>query len=139
MTRVLRTQNPFEDLFFKNFFYADPFEIFTPKVRVEYPVDVIDLEDAGIGIEIAAVGIDRDDIEVQVDGSELRVKYDRDRQVPKEPKYISRGITRKKFDLGWRIGPKYDIKNIKVGLDKGLLKIHIPLSEENKPRKLTIN
>ena len=53
--------------------------------------------------------------------------------------YIQRGISRKSFSLGYRINPRFNLKDIDASLSDGLLRIKIPLSEERKPKTIKIN
>ena len=78
---TLRVNTPFgtrlfpTDLLFKNFFeQASDFES-TVDRKINYPVDIIHTEDALL-FEIAAVGLEKNDIDLQVeDGNCLKVSY----------------------------------------------------------------
>ena len=58
--------------------------------------------------------------------------------VEQTSKSIYRGITQKSFNLGWKISNEYELSKIKANMDKGLLKITIPLSEKKKPKLLDV-
>ena len=44
--------------------------------KVPHPLDIYESEN-GIGIDIACTGIDKEDIEIQIQGNILRVIYDK--------------------------------------------------------------
>jgi hypothetical protein len=50
-----------------------------------------------------------------------------------------RGITRKSFSHAWRINDKFDLSKTQAELDKGLLKITVPLAPEKKPKEIEVN
>lgn len=129
------------DLFFKDFFKDDTLFTSAAMSQYTYPVDVIENEE-GLKIDIAAVGLDREDISIEIEnGNEVRVKYEKkseENSEKKEPNYYHRGISRKSFNFGWKIGNKYDISKIDAKLDKGLLTISFPFAEKEVAKKIEI-
>ena len=127
MTQLLR---PFEldpfDLLWKNLTEANShFSAITQKVT--HPVDIFETKD-GILFEIAAVGLDQEDIEILVEGDQLRIKYDKVKPFNQEA-VLYRGIKRSGFDLSWKISPKFDLAKLTASLDKGLLMLSVPVAE----------
>jgi len=110
------------------------------KATLKYPVDVFEKEDGGIVVDIAALGLDTEDISISIEnGSELIVAYKKE-QIVEPGKSVYRGIKRSSFNYSWKLdSAKYDLEQIVVNLDKGLLRIEIPLSEKAQPRKLQIS
>ncbi len=130
---------PFEldpfDLLWKDLFESAPhFSAITQKIS--HPVDIFETED-GIRFEIAAVGLDRDDISITVDSDQLRITYEKPKPVDQET-IIYRGIKRSGFDLSWKIATKFDLTNLEATLDKGLLVLTIPRAVEQKVKKIEI-
>jgi HSP20 family molecular chaperone IbpA len=126
------------DLLFKNFF--DQNSMFQSHVdsKPNYPVDIATTE-AGLVIEIAAVGIDKSDVEIETTDNTLKVIYERgEADTPTEFDYVHKGIARRAFNLGWKISPKCDLKKISATMDKGLLAIFIPFTKEATPKSITI-
>ena len=126
------------DLLFRNFF--DTNTTFQSHVdsNPNYPVDIA-TTDAGLIIEIAAVGIDKKDIEIETTDNTLKVIYERgEADAPTEFDYVHKGIARRAFNLGWKISPKCDLKKISATMDKGLLSIFIPFTKEATPKSITI-
>jgi len=135
MTRLLR---PFEldpfDLLWKDLFENNThFSAITQKIT--HPVDIYETED-GIQFEIAAVGLDESDIEILVEGEQLHIRYEKPSGPDQTPIY--RGIKRSSFDLTWKITSKFDLTKLQASLDKGLLKLQIPVAEGKAARKIEI-
>ena len=131
------------DLLFKNFFdQASSFQSNVDR-KINHPVDIIYTEDALL-FEIAAVGLAKKDIDLQVeDGNCLKVSYTKPKIESNSSdidagEYIHRGIAKRSFDLGWKISPKFDLTKIKASMENGLLKIEIPVTPESKPKTITI-
>jgi len=130
-----------EDMFsvlFRNFFDDNTF--FTPlaECKPKYPIDIYKLPDS-LGIEIAVVGLDKEDIDIEIlDGQTLNISYNKEEDKGDCCEYLHKGITRKSFSHGWKIDSKYDLNNISAEVDKGLLTIEIPLAPDLKPKKINI-
>jgi HSP20 family molecular chaperone IbpA len=103
--------------------------------RITHPVDIFENED-GIRFEIAAVGLNQEDIEILVDNDNLRIRYEK----PSDPQEtaIYKGIKRSSFDLTWKVSTKFDLPNLTASLDKGLLYLNIPVAEGKAVRKIEI-
>ena len=48
------------------------------------------------------------------------------------------GLSRKSFNLGYKIVPKFDLTKITAEMENGLLLITLPLSVELKPKSIKI-
>jgi HSP20 family protein len=126
--------DPF-DLLWKNIF--DNNSKFSTLVdKINYPVDIYE-ENNGITFELAVVGLDKEDIQIQVQGENLRIKYEKPKQ-DEERVNIYKGIARRSFDLEWKVSSKFDLSKLEASLEKGLLTIFVPLSEERKPKMIEI-
>ena len=135
MTQFLSTRfNDFDalDLLFKNFFNQDSF--FTPvtTTKITHPVDIWESEE-GLYIDVAGTGLSKENIEIKIEGDVLRVSYTKPQEEDKKVKQIYSGITRKSFNIGLRIPPKFDLKKIGANMENGLLHILIPFAEEAQP------
>lgn len=126
------------DVLFKNFFNNDSF--FSPVIetRIGHPVDIFE-DETGLHFEIAGTGLTKEDINISVEGDVLKVSYKREDSEDGGKKFFHRGITRKSFDLGYRIPlSRFDISNAEAEMENGLLRIDIPIAEAAKPKTLTI-
>jgi len=97
------TFRPFEldpfDLLWRDLFENNSrFSAITQKVT--HPVDIYETP-SGIKFEVAAVGLDSKDIDIQIDNDQLRIKYEKP-QTETEESVIYKGIKRSSFDLTWK-------------------------------------
>jgi len=129
----------FNDLFFKDFFGEDDFFSPLPTIKkIEYPTDIYETEE-GLNIDIAAVGLDKPDVKIDIKDDVLTVSHAKEASTSeKEERYAYRGITQKSFKLAWRINEKFDITKTTASLEKGLLKIVIPIAPEKKPKEIEV-
>ena len=131
---------PATDLLFKNFF--DNNSIFTSYVeqKPNYPVDIY-TNDNTLCFDIACVGLEKKDINITTEGNILKVIYEKpssDTDNSTNYDYIHKGITRKSFNMGWKISAKYDLSSIKAKMENGLLTVEISMSKESFPQVVTI-
>lgn len=129
----------FTDLiFFRNAFDAQ--SVFTPTVtkkEVGYPLNM-KYDDNGFVIEIAAIGVDRKDVEITVQNDVLSVEYKKPEEKEESYTYKYRGITNKSFRFDWKISSQLDIESVKPKLEGGLLTLYIPIKPESKAKKIAI-
>jgi HSP20 family protein len=126
--------DPF-DLLWRDLFESNSrFSAITQKVT--HPVDIYETS-SGIKFEVAAVGLDSKDIDIQIDNDQLRIKYEKP-QSDSEDNIIYKGIKRSSFDLTWKISTKFDLSKLESQLDKGLLTLDIPIAEGKAIRKIEI-
>jgi HSP20 family protein len=129
------------DLLWKSFF--DKNAVYRPitEKAVQHPVDIQET-DNGLKIEIAAVGLDKSDLDIIVDSETLRVAYrksdDEKELEANEYRYFHRSIKKAGFDIAWKVSSKYELAKLTASLDKGLLTLEIPFAKENKPKKIEI-
>jgi HSP20 family protein len=129
------------DLLWKSFF--DPNALYRPikEKAVSHPCDIQET-DNGLCIEIAAVGLDKEELNIIVDSETLRVAYRKptseEEEEQNEYRYFQRSIKKASFDIAWKISSKFDLSKLEAKLDKGLLTLDVPFAKENKPKKVTI-
>ena len=137
MTTILG-RNPYEVLF-RDFFNNNSFFDELTQCKYPYPVDIYETKD-GLNIDIAAVGLSSDDIDISIESDVLRITYNKEQETERseDTKYIHKGIARRSYNLGWKIGAQFELSILEAVLDKGLLQISIPYSEQAAPQKVTI-
>ena len=136
MTQLQRwAMDPF-DIVWKNFLDVNS-QFATFENKINYPVDIYETEN-GLRFELAVVGLNQEDLDILVEGDTLRITHDRKTE-EEERNYIQRGIARRSFDLAWKVAAKFDLTSLTATMDKGLLIIDIPVSEERAPKKISIN
>ena len=135
MTQLQRwAMDPF-DIVWKNFLDVNS-QFTTFESKINYPVDIYETEN-GLRFELAVVGLNQEDLDIQVEGDTLRITHDR-KAAEAERNYIQRGIARRSFDLAYKVAMKFDLTQLIATMDKGLLIIDIPVSEERAPKKIQI-
>jgi HSP20 family protein len=127
------------DLLFKNFFEVNSiFEPISGK-NIYYPVDI--RESSGdLVIDIAVVGINKEEIKIKVeDGNVLRVIYDKPEEMENANEiFITKRITRKSFNFGWRVSNKFDLGDIDAKMENGLLTIVLKKVKGSDPKTVEI-
>ena len=130
------------DLLFRNFFDGEASFRGLQDNKPSYPVDIY-LQEDNLCFDIACVGLEKSDIDITIESNTLKVAYKKPNveSNPSDveaPDYIHKGIARRSFDMGWKVSPKFDLTKIKATMANGLLKVRVPLSEESKPKAVTI-
>lgn len=140
------------DLLFRNLF--DTMSDFTTAVdaKINHPVDIIEV-DNGLWFHFAVPGIEKSNIEIEVErGDTLRITYNKPKCKCKSKQetcamencncehknYVIRNISKRSFNLAWRISAKYDLNKLDAEMFLGLLKIFIPLVPEAKTQIIKI-
>ena len=136
MTAYLKewTMDPF-DIVWKNLFDVNS-NYNTIQHKINYPVDIYETEN-GLRFELAVVGLDKEDLDIQVESDTLRIQYENQLE-DSERIYLQRGIARRSFDLAWKVASKFELSKLNAKMDKGLLIIDIPYSETKAPKKISI-
>ena len=127
--------SPF-DILIKDFFNQDTEFRPAHQTKINHPVDIYEAND-GLNIDIACVGLTKKDIELTVEGDILKVEYNRDKSKNDET-YVHRNIAKRSFNLGWRISRRFNLAKLEAKLELGLLHLFAPLTEDNKPKTVTI-
>lgn len=135
-TRGSDISSLFNDVFFRDFFGDDLFNPLPTLKKIDYPVDIYETKD-GLVIDVAAIGLDKSDIKIDIKDDVLSVSHIVNKEIEKK-KCAYRGITRKSFYHAWRINDKFDLSKTNAELEKGLLKITIPLAPERKPKEIEV-
>jgi len=135
MTQLQRWAMDPLDIVWKNFFDANS-NFNTIQQKINYPVDIYET-DNGLRFELAVVGLNKEELDIQIEGDTLRIQYENQLE-DSERIYLQRGIARRSFDLAWKIASKFDLAKLTASMDKGLLVIDIPYAESKAPKKISI-
>ena len=133
-----RHLSPF-DILVKNFFQSEE-QFQTPNNKIiNHPVDIYD-DGTGIYFDIACTGLNKSQIDVNVENDILKVSYNKASldKIEDNRHFYHSGIAKRSFDLGWKIARRYDLSKIEASMKDGLLKLFIPLTPENKPKSVSI-
>jgi HSP20 family molecular chaperone IbpA len=126
----------FTDVFFKDFFGDDLFSPLPSLKKINYPVNIIE-KNKELIFEIAAIGLDKSDIKIDVKDDIISVIYQKE-SIDKEEKCAYRGITQKSFNFAWKVNKRFDLSKTKASLEKGMLKIIIPLKPEKECKEISV-
>lgn len=127
------------DILFKDFFNQNSTFLSPVDQKIGHPVDIYETQD-GLFFEIACTGLNKSDIEINVEGDVLRVVHNSEEKQkdPANIRFYHKGIAKRSFNLGYKIARRFDIEAIDAKMQDGLLTINIPHTEENKPTKIKI-
>ena len=129
-------RSPF-DILFRNFFNSE--DQFAPALNSKQPHPLnIYYNDEGLHFEVACTGLIKEDLDISVEGDLLKISYKKPKEDLDLSGYIYHGLSKKSFDLGYKISPKYNLSKVSAEMENGLLKLHIPISEESKPKTIKI-
>ena len=129
-------RSPF-DILFRNFFNSE--DKFAPALNSKQPHPLnIYYNDEGLHFEVACTGLTKEDLNISVEGDLLKISYEKSKEDLDLSGYIYHGLSKKSFDLGYKISPKYNLTKISAEMENGLLNLHIPISEESKPKSIKI-
>ena len=133
-----RSHHPF-DLLFRNLFEANTQFVPAVQAKQQYPINIFE-DDIGLTFELACTGIPKEAIEVKLEGDMITFNYDKEKTPdPKTRNYIHRGIAKRSFNLGYKVGTKFDLKKASANFNDGLLIVTIPFAKEAMPKVLKIN
>lgn len=110
----------------------------TSNKKVKYPpYDLIRYKDNTMFIRLAVAGYDKDSLSVTIEGDLITVVGDK--QEDSDTIYLHRGISKKNFEIGFRLEKYLVVKD--VTYRNGILSIEIEevIPDELKPRTLEIN
>ena len=128
--------SPF-DILFRNLFNAE--SQFAPALQSKQPHPVnIFYDDKGLHFEVACTGLTKKEVDINIEGDILKVSYKKPENEEFHEGTIYNGLSKKSFNLGYKIAPKFDLSGATAELANGLLEIFIPIAEEAKPKSIKI-
>lgn len=130
------TLTPF-DILVKNFFEQDSQFDKVNHRAVGHPVDIWE-DNEGLTLEVACVGLNKSDVDVDIEDDVLKVSYSKKDGSNESAHYHYRGVKKSSFDLGWKIARRFDLTKASANMENGLLKILVPFSKTAKPKSLKI-
>jgi len=137
MSTLFLERNPF-DILVRNFFQDASQYRPLAETKLPHPVDIYQKDD-GLGIDIACTGINKEDIEILIEGNIIKINYDKPTVDENTGKYIHKGIAKRSFNLGWKIDSKFALSKAAAEFKNGLLAITIPFAKGAEPKTLKIS
>lgn len=105
------------------------------------PCDIVEIKnDNGETIanefSYALAGYAKDNVSINVDGKTLTISVEKtDSNEDKNRKYIHKGLTHKKQQWSYVLNNSVDVDNISASMENGILKVFIPIGEDQKQVK----
>ena len=136
MSTLFHERSPF-DILYRNFFNAG--DQFAPALNSKQPHPLnIFYDDKGLHFEVACTGLTKKDINIDIEGDLLKINYQKPEDQTDLSGYIYHGLSKKSFDLGYKIAPKYDLPKVEALMENGLLTLFIPIASSQKQKTITI-
>ena len=136
MSTLFFERTPF-DILVRNFFQDANTYLPLAETKVPHPVDIY-TTDTHLVFDIAATGVAKEDLQIQIQDNTLRINYDKSKEEGSDVDYIHRGIAKRSFNLGWKIDSKFDLSKANAEFKYGLLKITIPFAKGSELKTLVI-
>ena len=125
------------DILYRNFFNAE--DKFAPSLNSKQPHPInIFYNDEGLHFEVACTGLTKEDINIDIDGDLLKINYQKPEDTPDLSGYIYHGLSKKSFDLGYKIASKFDLPKVKAKMENGLLNLFIPVAKTKQQKTVEI-
>ena len=126
------------DILFHNFFYPTSGFGSAATTKQPHPLNIF-YDETGLYFEVACTGLTKDDVKIDIEDDILKISYDKPEiKTEFDPGTIHRGLSKKSFNLGYKISSKYDLSKTDGKLENGLLEIFIPITEKAKPKTIKI-
>ena len=94
-------------------------------------------KDGSIRLELEMPGINKDEINLEVEGNTLTVSGER-KPVSEEANYVVRERRIGEFSRTYNLGQQVDPEKIEANLENGVLTLHLPVKEKAKPRQIPV-
>ena len=121
-----RSLSPF-DLLFKDFFKSDLHFQPATEAKHSHPVDILETKD-GLHFEIACTGLEKKDIEINIEGDVLKVTYNKNEGEANQRVLGSIEVyARRSFNLGYKIASKFSLANATAEMEMGYLQLKFHL------------
>jgi len=125
------------DILFHNFFNPSSGFLSAAQAKQPHPLNIFYTDDS-LHFEVACTGLTKDDVKVDIEDDVLKNSNKKPEEETFHPGTIHRGLSKRSFDLGYKISAKYDLSKASAKLENGLLEIEIPISDKAKPKTLKI-
>jgi len=126
------------DILFHNFFNPQSGFLSAAQAKQPHPLNIFYTDDS-LHFEVACTGLTKDDVKVDIEDDVLKISYKKPEEDESiHPGTIHRGLSKRSFDLGYKISAKYDLSKADAKLENGLLEISIPITDKAKPKTLKI-
>jgi HSP20 family molecular chaperone IbpA len=109
-----------------------------PQSAIAPAVDIVE-NDVGITLLADMPGVSRERLAVKVDGDNLTIEGSAEVSVPEKLELLHSEIRNPHFRRSFTLSRELDPSRIEASLKDGVLRMHIPKSEEARPRRIEVN
>lgn len=102
------------------------------------PYNIIKVTDESFRIEIAAAGFAKDDFDVELKDSQLRITAKNDTEEDSTVEFLHRGIAARSFERTFALAEHVDVKGVEYVDGILLISLIKEIPEKEKPKKFTI-
>ena len=96
------------------------------------------LSDGSLLLEIAVSGFTKEELKIHRNDYNLIITGEPEKVDTSDRKRLFQSLSKRKFELKYKIPDKMNLDDISVEMDKGILSITVPIREEMKPIKKQI-
>ena len=126
------------DVLFRDLFNSQTGFSILSEAKAPHPVDIYE-DTKGLTLEVACTGLTKEEVEINIEHDVLKISYNKPKQEEHaERTYQTRGVSKRSFNLAYKISSKYDLSKGTAVMYAGLLNVQVPFAEEAKPRTLQI-
>jgi HSP20 family protein len=101
------------------------------------PADIIE-DDNAFTIELEMPGIEKSDVDINVEDDVLTVETHKDFSDKENVKCMSQEFVLENFKRSFTLNHSVDVDKINAKMENGILKLDLPKSEKLKPRKINV-
>jgi len=102
------------------------------------PYNIVKYEENSYGIEVAVAGFNKDEINVEVEGDQLKISGNKSIDIDETKEYLHRGLAARDFEQAFTLAEYMEVRGAEV--KDGMLRIQIEriIPEAMKPRTIEI-
>jgi len=124
------------DFMFRNLKVTDDYFHPVRDHKISYPIIDQRYNDDELQLIIAATGAVKEDFKIKLDDDVLYISRQHKEPDLTKFKYIKNNISRKAFDVAFKVPKVWDVELLTVVLENGELIITIPMKPESKPKQI---
>lgn len=110
----------------------------SPVPTMRPPVDIFE-DDHGITLLADICGVNKDSLEIHVDGENLTLEGDTRIKLPEGLQTVHADVSAARYHRSFSLSGELDTAAIEANLNEGVLKLRIPKRAEIRPRRIEIS
>jgi HSP20 family molecular chaperone IbpA len=109
----------------------------TARNAVLPPVDIVE-DDSGITLFADLPGVSKEQLSVRIDGDNLTIEGEALVGAPSGMEQVYSEVRVPHYRRGFTLSRELDASRVDASMKDGVLKLHIPKSEQAKPRRIAV-